>query len=330
MENDEWLISNDNRMPKKICHSDFGFLSSFEISQSSFPHFWHLQLFFNANICNNSPRTLMKIFSAANSVRRFSIAMLFFAAISCGLSQSKPAAPHQDVLAVSRQLVLVTTKDWNAVPGTMKLFERDNPNGNWKQIGARVEIVVGRNGLGWGRGLNDEIKSEPQKKEGDGKSPAGIFNLSIAFGFAPASEMHLKLPYQQVTEMLECIDDIKSTRYNSIVDRSHIANPDWNSSEKMLAIGEAYRLGVVVDHNVSPHVPGKGSCIFLHIWKGDGSGTSGCTAMEKSQMEKLIHWLDANANPVLVQLPEKEFHRLQTVWKLPSLKTGTPKSPIAK
>jgi D-alanyl-D-alanine dipeptidase len=211
------------------------------------------------------------------------------------------------------------------VNGTLQRFERGNSVAAWKQIGAPIQIVVGRNGLGWGRGLNDEIKSEPQKKEGDGKSPAGIFRLSSAFGFAPASEMHLKLPYLQVTEMLECIDDIKSTRYNSIVDRSHIANPDWNSSEKMLSVGEAYRFGVVVDHNISPRIAGNGSCIFLHIWKGDGSGTSGCTAMEKSQIQKLIHWLDAKKNPVLVQLPDKEFHRLQHAWNLPSLKASIAK-----
>jgi D-alanyl-D-alanine dipeptidase len=207
----------------------------------------------------------------------------------------------------------------------MRVFARDNSDVRWKQIGAPINVVVGRNGLGWGRGLNDEITSAPQKKEGDGKSPAGIFRLSSAFGFAPASEMHLKLPYQQVTEMLECIDDIKSARYNSIVDRSQIANPDWNSSEKMLAIGEPYRLGAVVDHNVSPRVAGKGSCIFLHIWKGDDSGTSGCTAMEKSQMEKLTRWLDAQKNPVLVQLPEKEFHHLQHAWNLPLLKAPNAK-----
>lgn len=261
----------------------------------------------------------MKKFSAANSICRFFIAAILLATACPGFSENK-SAPGKAVPADSRQMVLVTTKDWDAVNGTLRCFERKKSGERWQEVGAPIQIVVGRSGLGWGRGLNDEIKSTPQKKEGDGKSPAGIFRLSSAFGFEAPTKMKLKLPYVQVTEMLECIDDIKSAHYNSVVDKSQIADPDWNSSEKMLAIGEAYRLGIVVDHNVSPRVPGKGSCIFLHIWKGDGSGTSGCTAMEKSEMEKLIHWLDASANPVLVQLPKDQFQRLQNKWHLPSVK----------
>ena len=273
----------------------------------------------------HSAHSLMKIFLTANLVCRFFIAAILSATTCLAFSQSQPQ--HKDALADSRQMVLVTTKDWNAVGGTLRRYERGNTDAAWSEAGSPIEIAVGRNGLGWGRGLNSEIKTEPQKKEGDGKSPAGIFRLSSAFGFAKPDEIHLRLPYVQVTEMLECVDDVKSARYNSIVDKSHIIHPDWNSSEKMLEIGEAYRLGVVVDHNVAPRVAGKGSCIFLHIWKGDGSGTSGCTAMEKSNMEKLIHWLDASRNPVLVQLPEMEFQRLQNQWRLPVLKNNSVATP---
>ena len=130
----------------------------------------------------------------------------------------------------------------------------------------------------------------------------------------------LKLPYLQVTDAIECVDDVQSKRYNSIVDRNQIGEVDWKSFEKMLAIGEQYRLGLVVDHNVAPGIAGEGSCIFIHIWKGDGSGTSGCTAMGKSKMEKFISWLDASAKPVLVQLPEVEFRKVQTDWQVPQIK----------
>jgi L,D-peptidoglycan transpeptidase YkuD (ErfK/YbiS/YcfS/YnhG family) len=262
---------------------------------------------------------LMKITTAISLIRRLLLPAILFATTNLTFSQSKPDL-HKDVLTDSRQMVLVTTKSWSAVPGTLQRFERKSSKENWRAVGSPIEIVVGRNGLAWGRGLYAETNSAPQKVEGDGKSPAGIFRLSSAFGFVPANEMKLKLPYLPVTEMLECVDDVKSARYNSIVDKSHIINPDWNSSEKMLEIGEAYRLGVVVDHNVSPRIPGKGSCIFIHIWKGDGSGTSGCTAMEKNEMEKFIHWLDAKANPVLAQFPKAEFQRLQSDLKLPAQK----------
>ncbi|MEO5803632.1 MAG: L,D-transpeptidase family protein [Verrucomicrobiota bacterium] len=268
----------------------------------------------------------MKIIAAANPICRIFIAVIFFATTGLSFSETKSASKSaKDTFGNAHQMVLVTTKNWEAVPGVMRRFERKDSGESWSEAGSPIEIVVGRTGLAWGRGLHPTNSVGPQKVEGDGKSPAGIFRLSSAFGFASAEEMKsLKLPYLQVTDSLECVDDAHSVRYNTIVDRQHIINPDWKSSEKMLEIGEAYRLGIVVDHNVAPRTSGKGSCIFIHIWKGDGSGTSGCTAMEKSHMEKLISWLDAKTNPVLVQLPEAEFQRVESEWHLPSLKTNSP------
>jgi hypothetical protein len=34
-------------------------------------------------------------------------------------------------------------------------------------------------------------------------------------------------------------------------------------------------------------------------------------------MEEVLYWLDAQKQPVLVQLPGTEFVRLQAAWKLP-------------
>jgi L,D-peptidoglycan transpeptidase YkuD (ErfK/YbiS/YcfS/YnhG family) len=82
---------------------------------------------------------------------------------------------------------------------------------------------------------------------------------------------------------------------------------------------ELYRRGVVVAHNASPTVRGGGSCIFLHIWRGPGTTTSGCTAMPESEINVLMRWLRADATPVLVQLPSAEYRRLAREWTLPSL-----------
>lgn len=280
------------------------------------------QLFFRTNICNIRAH-LMKIISAANTMRPLTFAAIFFAMTICVSFSQTNSTTKKDVMENSRQLVLITTKNWDAVPGVLRRFERKNSEESWREVGSSVEIVVGRTGLAWGRGLHTTNPVGPQKVEGDGKSPAGIFELSSAFGFAPAEKMKsLKLPYLHVTDAIECVDDAKSLRYNSIVDHTHIINPDWNSSEKMWEYTEQYPLGVVVDHNVHPRIAGKGSCIFIHIWKGDGSGTAGCTAMKNDEMEKFIHWLDASMKPILVQLPETEFQKLQTEWRLPEISTS--------
>jgi D-alanyl-D-alanine dipeptidase len=158
--------------------------------------------------------------------------------------------------------------------------------------------------------------SGPLKKEGDGKAPAGVFRLSTAFGFAGTAP-GLKMPYTSLTPTVECVDDVNSRRYNLIVDRNRVSNVDWRSSEKMRAV-DGYRWGVVVDHNASPPVAGRGSCIFLHIWAGPEKGTAGCTAMEQPNLEAMLRWLDAKKNPLLVQLPEAEYTRLRSLWKLPA------------
>ena len=117
----------------------------------------------------------------------------------------------------------------------------------------------------------------------------------------------------------ECVDDVNSTHYNKVVDRMKVGNFDWKSSEKMLAVGAEYDLGVFVAHNSYPVRRGDGSCIFLHVWKDAASPTSGCTAMERTKLERLLTWVEPKSNPYLVQLPEKEYKNLTRAWGLPKL-----------
>lgn len=154
------------------------------------------------------------------------------------------------------------------------------------------------------------------KTEGDGKAPAGIFSLTESFG-AGAKPAYVKLPFTQLGEYTECVDDVKSSHYNRIVDRMKVGDFNWDSSEKMLAVGAEYELGIFVAHNTFPVNRGGGSCIFLHVWKDAATGTSGCTAMARENLETLLKWADAAKNPVLIQLPKDSYAQFQTKWKLP-------------
>lgn len=240
-----------------------------------------------------------------------------------GQSDQFQAKGLANMLVQSQQLVLVTTKDWNAVDGELRRYERAGKGQAWKLKGEPIAIVVGRNGMAWGKGLHGEpvtlAKSgDPIKKEGDGRAPAGVFSLSSAFGYAPKMQAeNVKLPYLQATAMSECVDDTQSGYYNRLVERDKIASPDWKSSEQMRRNDELYRWGVVVDHNTAKPESGAGSCIFLHIWSGVGKGTAGCTAMQPKRMEDLLVWLDPKKTPVLVQLPQAEFERLSESLGLP-------------
>jgi D-alanyl-D-alanine dipeptidase len=216
----------------------------------------------------------------------------------------------------ARHLLVVTTPDWNSVDGTLTRYSRFNDK--WKQVGDPIPVVVGKNGLAWdpqlANGDGDQFPG-PVKHEGDGRAPAGIFKLGDSFGFVGSpSDIQNYLP---LTPTTECVDDVNSKHYAQIVDRSSIKDVDWSSSEKMRAI-DLYRWGVVVRYNMSPSVPGNGSCIFLHIWRGPGQGTAGCTAMPETNLLDIIHWLNSKApNAVLVQLPQSEYQRLKGKWSLP-------------
>ena len=195
------------------------------------------------------------------------------------------------------QLIVVMTPDWQATQGTLQRYDKHFLR--WRAVGAPIAVVIGRGGL------------VLQKREGDGKSPAGTFRLGTAFGFASSADT--KLPYLPLRPTTECVDDSSSTFYNQIVERTPSA--DWKSSEKMRGIS-LYKWGVVVNYN-SPPIPGAGSCIFLHVWRDPRSTTSGCTAMAEDDLLTLMRWLDPKQSPRLVQLPRDEYEQRRHDLSLP-------------
>lgn len=239
-----------------------------------------------------------------------------------GVQREEPLITPSGPLVDARQLLVVVTSDWNAVEGELWRYERSDDRMLWQLVGGRMPVVLGRNGLAWGKGLHGDMsEGRSTKQEGDGRSPAGVFRLSAAFGYAPADRIQgVKLPYVPVTPSLQCVDDSASRFYNKIIDSEYISSaPDWNSTERMLRSDNLYKWGVLVDHNVDPAVPVGGSCIFLHIWRGPLVGTAGCTAMEELNVLILLGWLDPSANPIIVQIPRSEYLRLREAWTLPTL-----------
>lgn len=218
--------------------------------------------------------------------------------------------------ARARQLVVVVTPAWDSTAGVMRRFVRETESAPWRLDGAEVPVVVGRTGLAWGADSLGRA-GDPHKREGDGRAPAGMFPLGMAFGFAPASAASwVRLPYTQLTDGSECVDDAASVHYNQVVDRGTVPRVDWSSAERMRQIRQ-YEMGVVVGYNTQPPRRAGGSCIFLHIWAGPGSSTAGCTAFPKDDVEALLRWLDPARRPMLVELTAAEYGRLRARWSLP-------------
>jgi len=255
---------------------------------------------------------------------------------ACALCAARAGAARPDTFAGSTQMMVVVTPNWDAVDGRLQRWERASTHDSWRPVGETIPVVVGSHGLAWGIGLvppsarHVRLAREPVKREGDGKSPAGVFDLGTAFGYAAEPLPGLKLAYLALTPSVECVDDANSKFYNRVVDRSTVA-PDWKSSEHMRYTGESYRWGIVVDFNGtvmgrdrSAPQPDAGSCIFLHIWHHAGLGTAGCTAMPQSDLETLMVWLDPARRPLLVQLPAPVYRRLARQWRLPRLSQADP------
>jgi D-alanyl-D-alanine dipeptidase len=200
--------------------------------------------------------------------------------------------------ASSTQALVVAADSPAGTTGRLTLYERDGRSGPWRHLGKPLEVALGRGGL-----ASADRDGIPKKREGDGATPTGTFSLEYAFGRAAA--FPTRLPYLALSRSTEAVDDPASRFYNRIVDRRAINRPDWKSAEQMFREDPLYDLGVVVGYNTRPAVPGKGSCIFLHIWKSPGSPTSGCIAMSRRNLGRIVEWLDPAARPVIAISPGK-------------------------
>ena len=196
----------------------------------------------------------------------------------------------------TKQLIVVTTKNWSTPQGSLQRYEKEGKA--WHKIGKAIAIKLGRNGLGWGIGLHSTPKdAKIIKKEGDGKAPAGIFELKQAFGYFP---FVVDYPYEVYKATNHCVDDVNSKFYNKIVDSTKVA-VDYKSKEHMRFPKNYYKYGVVVNHNhidEAGAIKGAGSCIFIHI---KSVPTAGCTVMREDEMKEIIKWLDVDKHPLLVQ-----------------------------
>ena len=195
----------------------------------------------------------------------------------------------------TKQLIVVTTQNWSTPNGTLQRYEKTDA---WYKVGKAIDIKLGRNGLGWGIGLHTTPKDAQYiKKEGDGKAPAGIFELKQAFGYFPYV---IDYPYEVYKATDHCVDDVNSKLYNKIVDSKKVTI-DYKSKEHMRFPKDYYKYGIVVNHN---HIDeagakkGAGSCIFIHI---KSVPTAGCTVMHEDEMTEILRWLDVKKHPLLVQ-----------------------------
>lgn len=157
---------------------------------------------------------------------------------------------------------------------------------------------IGRNG----------VAEDGKKREGDGKTPFGIYEITTLFGYG---DNDVDMPYIKADENVICVDDVASENYNRIVDRRDIKT-DYSSFEDMKRNDAQYEYGAVIAYNETG-VKGAGSCIFIHVEKQPNSPTAGCVSLKIDDMKRLFfgeNRLHAAKKPSIAILKNsEEFER---------------------
>lgn len=64
----------------------------------------------------------------------------------------------------AKQLIVVTTSNWQSVSGKLWFFEKDNQN-NWLAKKLATTVVVGKNGLAWADSIYQSLTDADLKKK---------------------------------------------------------------------------------------------------------------------------------------------------------------------
>ncbi len=209
------------------------------------------------------------------------------------------------------KIILVLAPTWSSPRASLSLWDK-KPGKEWNKQSKNMDVMIGRAGLGLGLDwyhLEKSFKEAPQKHEGDGKTPFGMFLLGRKFGKVPASEFKQTDNYIELNEGTMCVDDPESPYYSRIVETTKsniIVQPNWKSAEVMFK-EPFYQQGIVVDYPTSGSEK-SGSCIFMHLENSAVKGTSGCIATQKVNLDKIFEFAKDN-EPVMISLFTESFFK---------------------
>lgn len=237
--------------------------------------------------------------------------LLCLGCVSVGVrGMPEKAGADSDVKAAipqTQQLLVVVGEGQGS--SLAKLFFLERKDQGWGLVLGPVPATTGRNGF-----------ADPgAKREGDGKTPSGLFELEHVFGYAPS--VATAMPYRQATEDDIWVDDPESPDYNKWVKKG---STTASSFERMKLPDHRYRHGIVIGYNRNPVVKGMGSAIFLHVWDAAGKSTAGCVALDEAQLVRIISLLDPAKKPMIL-MGDREY--ISTMVSPESFPDKTPTTP---
>lgn len=158
--------------------------------------------------------------------------------------------------------------------------------GDGKNSGDSTVVLYTKSGSTWEKtrswpAHNGKKGWTADHREGDKRSPIGVFTLTDAGGVL--ADPGAKLPYTQAASF-------QAPHYWA---KSH-----WHDFDYVIAIDYNRVKGTAPNDPTRPEGQTKGGSIWLHM--DHGSGTSACVSLSKSGMEYLLRTIDPEQHPVVV------------------------------
>jgi L,D-peptidoglycan transpeptidase YkuD (ErfK/YbiS/YcfS/YnhG family) len=196
--------------------------------------------------------------------------MVFASLLAAALGIACPAnvANRLRPQPAGAQLMTVEAATTRTSYATLRTWRRDGRC--WRAVGGPYPARVGRNGL-----RND-------RREGDGTTPIGTFRIGpVMYGNAP--NPGVKFRYHRLRCGDWWVEDPRSPAYNTF---QHVAcgvqPPFRTTTPDMSKSPRAYPFLAVVEFNMHPVVPGRGSGILLHAQTG--RATNGCVSLRRADL----------------------------------------------
>ena len=189
-----------------------------------------------------------------------------------------------DAAKTADQLLIVAAFSEDATDAWISLHEKQS-DGSWHMIMTSPGFI-GKNGLG-------------KTREGDAKTPVGVFHFNRAFGIA--DDPGCAIPYVKVdNDTYWSGDPREGYRYNELVSLKELPGLDLESgdSEHIIDYPYHYQYCLNISYN-EEGTPGLGSAIFLHCLAPAKPFTGGCVSIPEDHMRFVMQKVNASTAVVI-------------------------------
>lgn len=184
----------------------------------------------------------------------------------------------------AEQVFVVAAFSADATDAWVSLHEKQS-DGTWHMV-MTTPGVIGKNGIG-------------KTKEGDAKTPTGVFHFNRAFGIA--EDPGCAIPYVKVDDDTYWSGDQREGyHYNELVNLKDLPGLDVKSGDSEHIIDYIYHYQYCLNISYNEEcVPGAGSAIFLHCFGPVKPFTGGCVAIPEDIMKYVMQQVDENTVVVI-------------------------------